>query len=199
MGNYRDSAALFTESAYENGVKLLESGDYYQASLMFRNSGTYKDSYAQLHKALYQLGMSLKDTDSASAYSIFAMLGNYSDSAAMKKASANGSAWYADGYTAADGFCTSEFYTDDRINVTCAMGTDSPSAPVTLVLSLTDSGGNILSAECENVRNSSSFSAEIPLDGVSAGKAEITVSLKDGGDVLRRFEVNIYDRNAASG
>ncbi len=195
MGNYMDSETLFTESAYENGVKLLESGKYYEASLMFRNSGTYKDSYAQLHNALYQLGMSLRDTDSASAYSIFAMLGNYSDSAAMKKASANGLKWYADGYTSADGFCTSEFSAEDKLNVICTVGTDSPSGSVTLVISLTDSGGNVLSAECGNVRNSSSFSAEIPLNGVAAGNAEIVISIKDSGEVLRKFEITV---NAAS-
>ena len=198
LGNYRDSAELFIQAAYEYGIMLFESGRYYEAAAMFRNTGAYKDSSAQLHRSRYELGKSLEQSDPASAHSIFAMLGNYSDSAAKKRSTAsslgeNGSDWYADGFTSVNGYCTSEFLKSDTLTVSCTAGTDAPSGPVTLVIIFMDGGNITVSADCENVRNSSSFSADIPLTSASPGKAEVTVSVKDSGKIIRRFEITISE------
>ena len=198
MGDYRDSKGMFIQSAYEYGSKLFKEENYYEAASMFRNSGTYKDSAAMLYRSRYELGKSLEESDPASAYSIFAMLGNYSDSAARKKYAASklgesSSVWYADGFTSAGDYCTGEFGKNDFLTVYCTAGTDSPSGSVTFVLTLTDSLGSSVSADCENVRNSSSFSGSFPLSAAALGEAEITVSLKDSGEIIRRFEVTIVE------
>ena len=198
LGDYMDSAELFIQSAYEYGKILYDDGNYYEAGLMFRNAGTYKDSLAMLYRSRYELGKLLEQSDPASAHSIFAMLGNYSDSAAKKRSTAsslgeNGSDWYADGFTSVDGYCTSEFLKSDTLTVSCTAGTDAPSGPVTLVIIFMDGGDITVSADCENIRNSGSFSADIPLSAAAAGKAEVTVSVKESGKILRRFEITISE------
>ncbi len=192
LGSYMDSEEIFVDAAYGYGTKCFDSGNYYEASLMFRNTGTYKDSVSMLHKSLYELGRSIEESDSISAHSIFAMLGNYSDSAVRKKATKSGaSSWYADGYTSVDGFCTSQFRKGDTVIINCTAGTDSPSAPVTILLELETESGFSVSAECENVRNSGSFSGSITLPDTVSGEADIIVSLKDSGEVLRKFDITI--------
>ena len=198
LGDYKDSKEMFVQSAYEYGNLLLDKESFYEAAAMFRNAGAYKDSMALLHRSRYELGKSLEESDPASAHSIFALLGNYSDSAAKKRAAAsnlgeNGSDWYADGFTSVNGYCTSEFRKSDTLTVSCTAGTDAPSGPVTLVIIFMDGGDITVSADCENIRNSGSFSADIPLSSAAAGKAEVTVSVKESGKILRRFEINISE------
>lgn len=193
LGDFRDSDAMFRQISYEYGAKCLEKGDYAAAAAMFSNAAGYKDAAIQLFAARYELGRSLETESPASARSIFAMLGNYKDSAYRKNSVlANaGSVWYADGFTSVGDYRTAVFGRSDTVTVYCTAGTDSPSAPITVTVSLEDAAGGVFSAECENVRNSGSFSVNFPLEGVSAGTAKITVSIKDSGAVLREFPVYI--------
>lgn len=196
MGNYRDSKELYIQAAYKYANASFESGNYYDALMMFRNCGTYEDSVTMLYRSRYELGKSLEKSDPASALSIFSLLGNYSDSQSRKKSAAsrlgaNASKWYADGFTSADGYYTSEFLTSDTLTISCTAGTDSPSGTVTLVVTFEDSEKNSVSADCENVRNGSSFSANVPLSSAAEGKAEVTVSVKDSGEIIRKFEIEI--------
>ncbi len=192
MGDYKDCKDIFRKAVYEYANSLFDSGEYYEAALMFRNAGSYENSSEMLYRSIYELGISLEESDPDSAYSIFSLLGNYADSSAKKAASDNGgSGWYVDGSTSADGYYTSHFKSSDILAVSCTAGTDSPSAPVTLMIVLTDSSGTSITAECAEVHNSGYFSASIPLGTASKGNAEIVISVKDGGDVLRRFEITI--------
>ncbi len=192
LGKYRDSETLFVKAAYDYGNSLFDSKEYYEASLMFINAGDHENSSASLHRCRYELGRSLEKSDPDSARSIFAMLGNYSDSASRKAAVSSGtSGWYADGYTSEDGFCTSRFRNSDTMLVSCTAGTDVSSEPTTITITLSGKDGYSVSADCENVRNSGYFSASISLASAPAGQAEITISLKDSGKVLRRFEITI--------
>lgn len=195
LGNFRDSRQSFVINSYEYGVKCLENGDYAAAAAMFSNSSGYRDSGGQLYLARYELGKSLEAESPASARSVFAMLGNFRDSAARKNAVSQSSAdnWYADGFTSVDSYRTTVFGSADTVTVYCTAGTDSPSAPITVTVSLEDVSGNVSSADYENVRNSGSFSVNFPLEGVSAGTAKITVSRKSSGAVLREFEIYISE------
>lgn len=194
---YLDSDELFTEIAYEYGLKCLENEDYFTAAAMFRNTGSYENSQVLLYETRYALGESLMETDPASARSVFALLSTYLDSSKKKKAAAEKwyahESWYADGYTSVDGYCTSVFEQDDVLIVSCTAGTDSISPPVTLVLTLRDSEGTKVSADCENVRNSGSFSGSFSLSSAAPGNAEIIISRKDTGSVLRTIPIVIED------
>ncbi len=196
LGDYRDSADLFVSSAYDYGISCAENEKYDIAAAMFRNAGSYKDSAAQLHKARYNLGKSLIDSDPESARSVFALLSTYSDSAAQKKIAAkkipdDHSDWYADGYTQAGGYFTINFRKTDTLIINCTAGTDKISHPVTLTLTLRDSEGKEVSADCENVRNSGYFSGSFSLTDTASGDAQIIVTRKDNSAVLRTFEITI--------
>ncbi len=207
LGNYRDSRDLFLKASYEYGKSCLENGDCFMAEAMFKNAAGYKNSAEMLYKARYALGDSLLEDDPASARSVFAFLSTYSDSARKKSSAAERlsekESWYADGFTAVDGvtgsdaakpsgvYYTSVFKKSDGLVIFCNAGTDTISAPVTLTLTLRDSTGNEVSADCENVRNSGSFSGSFTLSGFSAGKAEIIISRKDSGNILRTIEITI--------
>ncbi len=192
MGNYRGAEKLFEQAAYEYGNELFDSGKYYEAYLMFMNVVPYENSGAMLYRCRYELGRSLESSDPDSAYSIFSMLGNYSDSAARKRsADKGGSGWYADGCTSENGFYTSVFSNSDTLIVSCTAGTDKPAGTVTLSVSLNCGDDFTISADCEDVRNSGFFSASISLASAPAGNAEVVVSVKDSGEVLRRFEITI--------
>lgn len=195
LGNFRDSRQSFIMNSYEYGVKCLESGDYAAAAAMFSNAAGYRDAGGQLYIARYELGKSLEAESPASARSVFAMLGNYRDSAARKNAVSQNTAdsWYADGFTSVESYRTTVFSSADTVTVYCTAGTDSPSPPITVTVSLEDGSGKISSADYENVRNSGSFSVNFPLNGVSAGTAKITVSRKSSGAVLREFEIYISE------
>jgi len=195
LGDYMDSRTKFIECSYEYGNICLESGDCFTAAAMFRNTGSYKDSSALLYEARYALGLSLLDSDPASARSVFALLSTYNDSAEMKKNAAEmlsaEESWYADCYTSADGYCTSVFEKNDVLMVSCSAGTETISPPVTLTVTLTDSNGASLSADCENLRNSGSFSVSFSLSDMAAGDAFITISRKDNGSMLRTADITI--------
>ena len=200
LGDFRDSGDMFIQNAYEYGEKCFENGDFAAASAMFKNSGSSSQSYS----ARYELGMALEETDPASARSIFAMLGNYSDSNRHKE-NISKDGWYADGFTAvyglksvsepasSDTYYTTVFRKSDTLILYCTAGTDSPSPAVTMVITFTDSSGRTLSADCENIRNSSSFSGSFSLSEASAGKAYVTVSQKESGDILRTFEITVAE------
>ncbi|MGN0676088.1 MAG: zinc-ribbon domain-containing protein [Oscillospiraceae bacterium] len=198
LGDFRNSSDMFVRAAYEYGLKCMENGDYPSAAAMFKNSGTYKDSAAMLYKARYELGKSLTDSDPASARSVFALLSTYADSSAQKKAAADKlpddhENWYADGITSAGGYYTTVFRKNDVLLVSCNAGTDSISAPISFVLTFTDSSGLEISADCENVRNSGSFSGSFSLSSAASGSAEITISRKDNGAVLRTIEITVAE------
>ncbi len=201
LGDYRDSKKMFGKSSYEYGLNCLENGDCFTAAAMFSNSGNYENSEEMLRKARYSLGTSLLEDDPASARSVFALLSTYSDSAKKKKSAAERlsekESWYADGLTyvgnAEEKYYTSVFKKSDILTIFCTAGTDTISAPVTLALTLTDSAGKSLSADCENVRNSGSFSVSFSVSDLSAGTAEITVTRKDSGNVLRKISIVITD------
>lgn len=196
LGDFRNSKELFKKTAYEYGEKCFESGDYAAASAMFANSVGYKDASGRLFLARYEMGKRLERESPASARSVFAMLGNYMDSANRKKVVSQGisESWYADGFTSAGDYRTFVFVRSDTVTVYCTAGTDSPSAPITVTVSLEDAAGSVSSAECENVRNSGSFSVNFSLEEASAGTAKITVSKKDGEavqTVMREFVIYI--------
>lgn len=195
LGNFRNSKELFMQNAYEYGVKCIENGDYASAAAMFSNASGYRDASGRLFLARYELGKSLESENPASARSVFAMLGNYMDSANRKKVVSQSvsESWYADGFTSVGDYRTSAFVRSDTVTVYCTAGTDSPSAPITVTVSLEDAAGNVFSAECENVRNSGSFSVNFPLDEASAGTARIAVSKKNGRAVLREFVIYISE------
>ena len=203
LGGYLDSRELFPKAAYEYGKKCFEEKDFFTAAAMFRNAGTYENSQALLYETRYALGESLTESDPASARSVFALLSTYLDSSKKKKAAAErlsggesryaDESWYADGYTSTEGYCTSVFDKDDVLLVSCTAGTDTISPPVTLVLTLRDSAGTEVSADCENVRNSGSFSGSFSLSYAAAGEAEIIISRKDSGSVLRTIPIVIED------
>ena len=198
LGDFRDSKDMFIQNSYEYGEKCFESGDFSSAVAMFRNAGSYKDSSSKVYESRYELGKSLEETSPASARSVFAMLGNYSDST-RRKESISGSSWYVDGYTSVDSFTaantyfTTVFRKNDTLTLYCTAGIDSPSPAVTLVITFSDSSGLTVSADCENIRNSSSFSGSFSLSEASAGKAALTVSQKETGDVLRTFDITIAE------
>lgn len=195
LGDYRDSRDLFRRISYEYGEKCMESGDCFTAAAMFRNADGFGNSSEMLYKARYALGASLLESDPASARSVFALLSTYSDSSKKKKSAAERlevkESWYADGFTSVDGYYTSSFRKNDVMLIFCTAGTDTISAPVTFTVTLRDSAGKEVSADCENVRNSGSFSGSFSLSEFSAGNAEIIVSLKDSGTVLRTIEITI--------
>ncbi len=197
LGNYRDSRDRFLKCSYEYGNICLNNGDYFTAASMFMNIVPYENSEGLLYKSRYTLGTSLLESDPASARSVFALLSTYNDSAKMKKSAAEKlpakESWYADGFTSTDGYYTSVFRSTDVMLVSCSVGTDLISQPVTLTITLKDSIGSILSADCENVRNSSSFGVSFSLTGLSAGKAEVTVSRKDNGTILRNINIIIKE------
>lgn len=193
LGKFRDSHDLYLQNAYEYGMKCFEEGNFASAAAMFRNAAGYKDAGGQLYIARYELAKSLENDDPASAKSIFAMLGNYRDSASHKSAAAKKvpESWYADGYTSVGDYCTTVFRRNDMLTVYCTAGTDSSSGPVSVVLTLTDESGNTASAEYENLRNSGSFSVSFPLSDTAKGKAQVTVARKDSGALLRSFEITV--------
>ncbi|MEZ3454812.1 MAG: zinc-ribbon domain-containing protein [Oscillospiraceae bacterium] len=195
--NDPDSRELFPKIAYEYGMKCFEKKDFSTASDMFRNAGAYENAEEMLYKARYALGDSLIETDPASARSVFALLSTYSDSSEKKKAAAerlgSDESWYVDGYTSVNGYCTSIFCKDDVLLVSCTAGTDYISSPVTILLTFKDSAGNEVSADCE-VRNSASFGVNFSLSSAAAGKAEIIISRKDNGSILRTIPIVISDR-----
>lgn len=198
LGDFRNSSDMFIKTAYEYGLKCMENGDYSDAAAMFKNAGTYKDSAAMLYKSRYELGKSLLDSDPASARSVFALLSTYADSSAQKKAAAaklpdDHENWYADGITSAGGYYTTVFRKNDVLLVSCNAGTDSISAPISFVLTFTDSSGLEISADCENVRNSGSFSGSFSLSSAASGSADITISRKDNGAVLRTIEITVAE------
>lgn len=195
LGNFRDSHDMYLQNAYEYGVKCFEDGNFASAAAMFRNAASYKDAGGQLYSARYELAKSLEKDDPASAKSIFAMLGNYRDSASHKSAAAKEvpESWYADGYTSVGDYCTTVFRKNDMLTVYCTAGTDSQSGPVSVVLTLTDESGNTASAEYENLRNSGSFSVSFPLSDTAKGKAEVSVTRKDNGAALRNFEITVAE------
>lgn len=197
LADYLDSRELFPKAAYEYGMKCFEKKDFSTAADMFRNAGTYENAEEMLYKARYALGDSLIESDPSSARSVFALLSTYSDSSTKKKAAAeklgSGESWYADGYTSVNGYCTSVFGKDDILLVSCTAGTDYISSPVTILLTFKDSAGNELSADCK-VRNSASFGVNFLLLSAAAGKAEIIISRKDNGSVLRTMPVVISDQ-----
>lgn len=198
LGNYRDSEDMFIKNSYEYGEKCLENEDFSSAAAMFRNAGSYSDSSAKVYAARYELGKALEDTDPASARSVFAMLGNYSDSN-KRKENISGSSWYVDGFTSvcgstdADSYHTTVFRKNDTLTLYCTAGTDSPSPAVTMVMTFRDSSGLTVPADCENIRNSSSFSGSFSLSEASAGKASVTVSQKETGEILRIFDITIAE------
>lgn len=196
LGNYRNSEEMFRKASYEYAKICIENGDYFTAASMFKNAGNYESAANELYMARYELGDSLSNTDPASARSVFALLSNYSDSARKKmeataKLPANHESWYADGFTSTNGYYTTTFLKSDTLIVSCTAGTDSISAPITLTLTLCDSEGNIISADCENIRNSSSFSGSFSLSSLAAGNADIIISRKDNGTVLRTIKIKI--------
>lgn len=195
LGNFRDSHDMYLQNAYEYGIKCFEDGNFASAAAMFRNAASYKDAGGQLYSARYELAESLEKDDPASAKSIFAMLGNYRDSASHKSAAAKKvpESWYADGYTSVGDYCTTVFRKNDMLTVYCTAGTDSQSGPVSVVLTLTDGSGNTASAEYENLRNSGSFSVNFPLSDTAKGKAEVSVTRKDNGAALRNFEITVAE------
>lgn len=195
LGKFRDSYDLYLQNAYEYGTKCFEEENFATAAAMFRNASSYKDSGGQLYLTRYELAKSLENDDPASARSIFSMLGNYRDSASHKSTAAKKipENWYADGYTSVGNYCTTVFKKDDTLTVYCTAGTDSKSGPVTMLLTLTDENGKTASAEYEDLRNSGSFSVTFPLKEISKGNASITVSRKDNGSELRRFDIVISD------
>ncbi|MCM1022979.1 MAG: hypothetical protein NC395_02835 [Prevotella sp.] len=207
LGDYLDSREMFTETAYAYGKKCLEEENYPAAAAMFRNTGSYEDSQALLYETRYALGNSLAETDPASARSVFALLSTYLDSSEKKKAAAEtlaakepadgepyeAESWYADGYTSTEDYFTVVFAKSDVLHVSCTAGTDAISPPVTLTLTLRDSAGNEVSADCENVRNSGSFSGSFSLSSAAPGEAEIVISRKDSGSVLRTMPITIAD------
>lgn len=196
LGDYLDSREIFPQIAYEYGKKCFEEKDFSAAADMFRNAGTYENAEDMLYRARYALGDSLIESDPASARSIFALLSTYSDSSKKKKAAAeklgSDESWYVDGYTSVNGYCTSVFGKDDVLLVSCTAGTDFISSPVTISLTFRDSAGNELSADCD-VRNSASFGVNFSLSSAAAGKAEIIISRKDTGSVLRTIPIVIED------
>lgn len=195
LGNFRDSHDMYLQNSYEYGAKCFEHGDFASAAAMFRNAAGYKDSGGQLYLARYELAKSIENNDPSSAKSIFSMLGNYRDSASHKSSAAKKitESWYADGYTSVGDYCTTVFRRNDLLTVYCTAGTDSQSGPISLVLTMTDKNGTASSAEYEDLRNSGSFSVSFPLSEASKGKAEISVSRKDNGAVLRNFEITVAE------
>lgn len=195
LGNFRDSHDMYLQNAYEYGAKCFEEGNFAAAAAMFRNAAGYKDSGGQLYIARYELAKSIENDDPASAKSIFAMLGNYRDSASHKSTAAKKvpESWYTDGYTSVGDYCTTVFRKNDMLTVYCTAGTDSQSGPVSIVLTLTDESGNTASAEYDNLRNSGSFSVNFPLSDTAKGKAEVSVSRKDNWAVLRNFKITVAE------
>ncbi len=198
LGDFRNSHDVFINASYEYGLVCEENGDYASAAAMFRNCGTYKSSVNELYKSRYNLGKSLLDSDPASARSVFALLSTYADSAEQKKIAASKlpdshEDWYADGFTSAGEYYTTVFRKTDTLLISCTAGTETISAPITLSLTLCDSSGNTVTADCENVRNSGSFNGSFSLAAMSSGNAEIIISRKDNGTVLRTIDITITD------
>ncbi|MBQ5317865.1 MAG: zinc-ribbon domain-containing protein [Oscillospiraceae bacterium] len=198
LDNYSNSKDLFIETSYEYGLECEKNGDYAMATAMFKNCGTYKSSMNEIYRSRYNLGKQLLDTDPASARSVFALMSTYGDSAAQKKAAAakltdDHNDWYADGFTSAGNYYTTVFRKNDTLLVSCTAGTDTISPPITLTLTFRDSEGTEITADCENVRNSGSFSGSFSLSSAASGNAEIIISRKDNGTVLRTIAIKITD------
>ena len=198
LDNFRNSHDLFISTSYEYGLKCKENGDFASAVAMFKNCGTYKTAMNELYNARYNLGKELLDKDPASARSVFALLSTYGDSSAQKKNAAarlpdSHEDWYADGFTSAGDYYTTVFRKTDTLLISCTAGTETISEPITLVLTISDGNGNELTADCENVRNSASFSGSFSLASMESGNARITIARKDNGTVLRTIDITITD------
>ncbi|MBQ7980452.1 MAG: hypothetical protein IJ305_02465, partial [Oscillospiraceae bacterium] len=198
LDDFRNSHDMFIDVCFEYGLECKNNGDYASAVAMFKNCGTYKSAMNELYNARYNLGKSLLDKDPASARSVFALLSTYGDSAAQKKNAASKlpdshEDWYADGFTSAGDYYTTVFRKTDTLLVSCTAGTETISAPVTLMLTLTDSSGNEVTADCENVRNSGSFSGSFALSSMASGEAQLVIARKDNGTVLRTIEITITE------
>lgn len=198
LGDFRNSHDMFIDSSYEYGFKCKENGNFSSAVAMFKNCGTYKSAMGELYNARYNLGKSLLDSDPASARSIFALMSTYADSSTQKKTAASKLTtpledWYADGFTSVGNYYTTIFRKTDTLLISCTAGTEKISAPITITLTLRDSDGNEVSADCENVRNSGSFNGSFSLSASAVGNAEIIISRKDNGAVLRTIDITITE------
>lgn len=198
LGDFRNSHDMFIDASYTYGLKCKENGDYASAVAMFKNCGTYKTAINELYNARYNLGKALLDKDPASARSVFALLSTYGDSSAQKKVAASRlpdshEDWYADGFTSVGDYYTTVFRKTDTLLITCTAGTETISAPITLTLKLIDSGGNEVSADCENVRNSGTFSGSFSLSAMESGNAQIIIARKDNNTVLRTIDITIAE------
>jgi len=198
LDDFRNSHDMFIDASYTYGLKCKENGDYASAVAMFKNCGTYKTAINELYNARYNLGKALLDKDPASARSVFALLSTYGDSSAQKKVAASRlpdshEDWYADGFTSVGDYYTTVFRKTDTLLITCTAGTETISAPITLTLKLIDSSGNEVSADCENVRNSGSFSGSFALSAMSNGNAKIIIARKDNETVLRTIDITITE------
>lgn len=198
LGDFRNSHDMFIDASYTYGFKCKENGDYASAVAMFKNCGTYKTAINELYNARYNLGKALLDKDPASARSVFALLSTYGDSSAQKKVAASRlpdshEDWYADGFTSVGDYYTTVFRKTDTLLITCTAGTETISAPITLTLKLIDGSGNEVSADCENVRNSGSFSGSFSLSAMESGNAQIIIARKDNNTVLRTIDITITE------
>ncbi|MBQ8175628.1 MAG: zinc-ribbon domain-containing protein [Oscillospiraceae bacterium] len=198
LGKFRNSHDMFLDASYQYGLECEENKDYAAAAAMFRNCGTYKTSMDELYKSRYNLGKDLLNRDPASARSVFALLSTYGDSAEQKKIAASRLSgghedWYADGYTSVGEYYTTVFRKSDTLLISCTAGTETISSPITLVLTLSDSNGTAVTADCENVRNSGSFNGSFALSSMASGDAQITIARKDNGTVLRTINITITD------
>ncbi|MBQ8787026.1 MAG: zinc-ribbon domain-containing protein [Oscillospiraceae bacterium] len=198
LGDFNNSHDMFIEASYEYGLECAENGNYASAVAMFKNCGTHKSAMGELYKARYNLGKFLLDSDPASARSVFALLSTYSDSSSQKKIAAsrlpdNHEDWYADGFTSAGSYYTTVFRKTDTLLVSCTAGTETISEPVTLTLTFRDSNGTEITADCENVRNSASFSGSFSLASSASGDAKIIIARKDNGTVLRTIVITVME------
>ncbi len=85
LGDYKDSAAMLSESKYQKAVKLLSEENPAEAIQLFTLLGNYKDSDSLLLEAKYRLAVFyLNDTkDYKEAIQLFTLLNNYKDSAKL--------------------------------------------------------------------------------------------------------------------
>ncbi len=198
LGDFSNSHDMFIETSYNYGLECIENGKYTSAIAMFKNCGTYKSAMGELYRARYNLGKSLLDSDPASARSIFALLSTYSDSASQKKIAASKHPddhedWYADGFTSTGSYYTTVFRKTDTLLVSCTAGTETISEPITLTLTFRDSEGTEITADCENIRNSGSFSGSFSLSSAANGDAEVIIARKDNGAILRTIKITITE------
>lgn len=195
---YMDSPVKLMQLSFDLASDELEDGNYYEASVMFRNAGSYNNASVQLKEAQYLLaGDYLKKGDIGNARNLYSAVGAYKDSvkqrsdvSAMGDGRHNG--WNADCCTYLGSFASAEFRTGDTVTIKGIAGCDDNSPEtVTYIVNITSEGSAFPPSMCADLKKGDAFEAEFTAE--NAGDYEVSIILASTGHVLCRYKFEVED------